>query len=214
VKGSRGRWVVLLTVAMLVVAAAVLRWLYIQRISLFFDEFTTLWAAKTVLERGLPLFPSGNFYTHGLLFTYLESPFLWLFGLEESLLRLPSLFIGAGTAAAGAALSTWLLKTFPFSQNFVLTFTHSHCAPKVSGACDNIFSQAIPAEHQQRIDQYTGELVDAITASAQQAIELAERTPERSPASCSTKDQLPSLRYSAFGPLVRAAKKSRSVSLR
>jgi putative membrane-bound dehydrogenase-like protein len=56
-------------------------------------------------------------------------------------------------------------------QNFVLTFTHSHCAPKVSGACDNIFSQTIPAEHQQRIDQYTGELVDAITASAQQAID-------------------------------------------
>jgi MFS family permease len=34
-----------------------------------------------------------------------------------------TLFIGAGTAAGGAALSTWLLKTFPFSQNFVLTFT-------------------------------------------------------------------------------------------
>jgi MFS family permease len=34
-----------------------------------------------------------------------------------------TMFIGAGTAAAGAALSTWLLKAFPFSQNFVLIFT-------------------------------------------------------------------------------------------
>ena len=33
-----------------------------------------------------------------------------------------TMFIGAGTAAAGAALSTWLLETFPFSQNFVVTF--------------------------------------------------------------------------------------------
>ena len=34
-----------------------------------------------------------------------------------------TMFVGAATAAAGALLSTWLLKTFPFSQNFVLTFT-------------------------------------------------------------------------------------------
>ena len=34
-----------------------------------------------------------------------------------------TMFVGAATAAAGALLSTWLLKTFPFSQNFVLIFT-------------------------------------------------------------------------------------------
>jgi hypothetical protein len=84
----------------LLVAAAALRWLYINRISLFFDEFTSLWAAKTVLQRGLPLFPTGNFYTHGLLFTYLEAPFLWAFGLEETWLRLPSLLIGVATVIA------------------------------------------------------------------------------------------------------------------
>jgi hypothetical protein len=99
-KRNGSRWPIVVVLVMLVVAAAVVRWLYIQRISLFFDEFTSLWAAKTVLQRGLPLFPSGNFYTHGLLFTYLETPFLWAFGLEESLLRLPSLVIGVGTVLA------------------------------------------------------------------------------------------------------------------
>ncbi len=100
-----------LVLLVLIVASAVVRWLYIQRISLFFDEFTTLWAARTVLERGLPLFPSGNFYTHGLLFTYLEAPFLWAFGLQETLLRLPSLFIGVGTVVATFFVGRQLFST-------------------------------------------------------------------------------------------------------
>ena len=56
-------------------------------------------------------------------------------------------------------------------ENVVVTFTHTHCGPKVAGACDNIFSEAIPKEHQEHIDQYTNELIDAITKSAQQAID-------------------------------------------
>ncbi|MEZ6091075.1 MAG: neutral/alkaline non-lysosomal ceramidase N-terminal domain-containing protein [Pirellulaceae bacterium] len=56
-------------------------------------------------------------------------------------------------------------------ENFVLTFTHTHCAPKVNGSSDNIFSEAIPQDHQQHIDQYTEELLDRITAAARQAID-------------------------------------------
>ncbi len=33
-----------------------------------------------------------------------------------------TMFVGAGTGVAGAALSTWLLKAFPFSTNFVYIF--------------------------------------------------------------------------------------------
>ena len=33
-------------------------------------------------------------------------------------------------------------------QNLAVTFSHSHCTPKVNGACDNIFSTAIPADRQ------------------------------------------------------------------
>ncbi len=55
--------------------------------------------------------------------------------------------------------------------NLAVTFSHSHCTPKVNGACDNIFSTAIPADHQQHIDQYTTELTDYITKVAADAIE-------------------------------------------
>ena len=108
---ARHRLLIAATLLALIIAAIALRWLYIQRISFFFDEFTTLWAAKTVLERGLPLFSSGNFYTHGLLFTYLEAPFLWIFGLEETLLRLPSLFIGIATVLAVFAIGRRLFSS-------------------------------------------------------------------------------------------------------
>jgi hypothetical protein len=56
-------------------------------------------------------------------------------------------------------------------ENLALTFTHSHCTPKVNGACDNIFSTSIPPEHQQHIDRYTQELTDRLTEAARQAIE-------------------------------------------
>lgn len=56
-------------------------------------------------------------------------------------------------------------------ENFALTFTHTHCAPKVSGASDNIFSQPIPEAHLEHIDRYTSEIVDRITDAARQAID-------------------------------------------
>src|SRR5690606_26799904 len=55
-------------------------------------------------------------------------------------------------------------------ENVALTFTHSHCTPKVNGACDNIFSTAIPPAHQQHIDRYTQELTDRLTEAARQAV--------------------------------------------
>lgn len=55
-------------------------------------------------------------------------------------------------------------------ENIALTFTHSHCTPKVNGAADNIFSTAIPAAHQKHIDRYTKELTDLITRAAEEAI--------------------------------------------
>ncbi|MCA9178049.1 MAG: neutral/alkaline non-lysosomal ceramidase N-terminal domain-containing protein [Planctomycetales bacterium] len=55
-------------------------------------------------------------------------------------------------------------------ENLVVTFTHSHCTPKVSGSCDNIFSTAIPADHQRHIDRYTKELIEKMTQAAESAI--------------------------------------------
>lgn len=43
-----------------------------------------------------------------------------------------TMFIGAGTAAAGAAFSSWLLRAFSFPHNFVLTFTVAATAIAIS----------------------------------------------------------------------------------
>jgi putative membrane-bound dehydrogenase-like protein len=56
-------------------------------------------------------------------------------------------------------------------ENLVLTFTHTHSAPKVNGSSDTIFSTPIPAEHQEHIDRYTSELPGLIVAAASEAIE-------------------------------------------
>lgn len=59
-------------------------------------------------------------------------------------------------------------------QNLVLTFTHTHSAPKVNGASDTIFSSPLPPEHQEHVDRYTEELPGLIVAAASEAIEARE----------------------------------------
>ncbi len=55
-------------------------------------------------------------------------------------------------------------------ENIALTFSHSHCTPKVSGASDNIFSTAIAPDHQAHIDRYTQALTDALYKVAVSAL--------------------------------------------
>ena len=76
--------------------ALALRWRYVREISLFVDEFVTVWAARGVWLHGLPSFPSGNLYPHGFLFSYLEAPFV-LGGFDETLARIPALILGLAT---------------------------------------------------------------------------------------------------------------------
>src|SRR5690606_26581163 len=68
-------------------------------------------------------------------------------------------------------------KTGLTRERLALTFTHTHTAPKVNGACDTIFSTPIPPEHQAHIDQYTSELTDALVEVVAAAI--ADRKPAR-----------------------------------
>jgi hypothetical protein len=91
------RWLILLGI--LLIAALWLRWQYVRAISLYVDEFTTLWAARQVQTHGLPMMPSGVLYTRGLLASYVEALFLSLFGFSYTVGRLPSLFFGAATIA-------------------------------------------------------------------------------------------------------------------
>jgi hypothetical protein len=52
-----------------------LRLFYLTTAHPFFDEYTTVLAARQILATGLPVLPSGLFYEHGLLSSYLIAPF-------------------------------------------------------------------------------------------------------------------------------------------
>lgn len=85
---------------LILIIAGWLRWRYAETISLYVDEFTTLWAARRVQALGVPWMPSGVLYTRGLLATYIEAAFLALFGFSYFIGRLPSLLFGLATISA------------------------------------------------------------------------------------------------------------------
>ncbi|GIK39155.1 MAG: hypothetical protein BroJett011_29880 [Chloroflexota bacterium] len=63
----------------LTLAGFALRLYYLTTTHPFFDEYTTVLAARQILQLGLPRLPSGLFYEHGLLASYLIAPFTALF---------------------------------------------------------------------------------------------------------------------------------------
>ncbi len=85
-------WIAILLVAV-TAAGFWLRWLYARDVSFFVDEYLTVRAAGRILAQGVPLLPSGNFYSHGLLVSYLVAPLLGLGVTEPWLLRLPVLLL-------------------------------------------------------------------------------------------------------------------------
>ncbi|MCB0180936.1 MAG: glycosyltransferase family 39 protein [Anaerolineae bacterium] len=64
---------------LLILTGFALRVYYLVSTHPFFDEYTTVLAARQVLELGRPILPSGLFYEHGLLSTYLIAPFTALY---------------------------------------------------------------------------------------------------------------------------------------
>ncbi len=100
----------LLGLLALLALAAWLRWRYATEISLYVDEFTTLWAAKRVMASGVPIMPSGVLYTRGLLATYVTALAGFLAGgLTYTAGRLPSLLFGLAAIVAifGAGRREW-----------------------------------------------------------------------------------------------------------
>lgn len=88
---------ILAGLALLLLVGGVLRWRYLSEISLYVDEFTTMWAARRILELGVPIMPSGVLYTRGLLASYLEAAFLGVLGFTYPVARLPNLLFGLAT---------------------------------------------------------------------------------------------------------------------
>src|SRR5262245_61335403 len=68
-----------LLILLLTLAGFALRLHYLTTSHPFFDEYTTVLAARQTLREGWPVLPSGLFYEHGLLATYLIVPFTALF---------------------------------------------------------------------------------------------------------------------------------------
>ncbi len=73
-----------------------LRWRFIQTVNPYPDEFVTMLAMDMIRQKGLPILPSGLFYDHGLLYSYIAAGAALL---GDSLLwgRLTSLIFGIAT---------------------------------------------------------------------------------------------------------------------
>ena len=82
---------------MVVVAGMALRLAYLLRISPWTDEYYTSLAIQITAQKGIPLLPSGLFYTHGLPYSYLGALLGWLFGFRQTVLRVPSLIVSLPT---------------------------------------------------------------------------------------------------------------------
>ncbi len=63
------------------------------------DEFISMLAATMVAQRGLPILPSGLFYDHGLLFSFISGAFVVLLGFSEEVVRWPTLLVSVLTIA-------------------------------------------------------------------------------------------------------------------
>ncbi len=90
-RGPGTRWVSSLAILAILALGGYLRAKYLLSSSPFVDEYITMEAARKILERGAPILESGNLYTHGLLFSYLDAGFMALLSFTPIAARLPSL---------------------------------------------------------------------------------------------------------------------------
>lgn len=92
----------------------------------------------------------------------------------------PAVLVTVDNCAVPAAIRDEVLrrlgtKTKVRSERFAIAFSHTHCAPMLSGVLPNIFSMDIPAEHLPAIERYTREFTDKLEQVALAA--LADRKP-------------------------------------
>ncbi|MGD9049980.1 MAG: glycosyltransferase family 39 protein, partial [Anaerolineae bacterium] len=97
-------WAEALILLTILAAAGWLRWTHVQEVSLHVDEYITLRAAQQILDRGLPLLPTGSFYSHGLLLTYAEAGIMALVGFDPVAARLLVLLV----SLLGVLLTWWV----------------------------------------------------------------------------------------------------------
>lgn len=75
---NASRWLLRFSLLAILLAAFTLRLQYAIHSHPFYDEYTTVLAGQAILQQGWPVLPSGLFYEHGLVATYLAAPFVAL----------------------------------------------------------------------------------------------------------------------------------------
>lgn len=59
-------------------------------------------------------------------------------------------------------------------ERFAIAFSHTHCAPMLEGALENLFGMDIPAEHLERIQRYTEDVARWMTDAVVKAVRSRE----------------------------------------
>lgn len=83
-------------VAILIISLLIIKWYFFNlgTVQLWNDEYSHVFAAKSLITSGKPLLLSGKPYTRALIYTYMVAASYKLFGVSELTSRLPSIIIG------------------------------------------------------------------------------------------------------------------------
>jgi 4-amino-4-deoxy-L-arabinose transferase-like glycosyltransferase len=100
--------IILIGLAGLMILGYLLRSLYLQRMILHVDEFLSLLSMKMILEKGLPILPTGIFHGKGIVYAYLGAGVATIFQFKIEIIRYLSLVFGVLTIPV-AYLATYAL---------------------------------------------------------------------------------------------------------
>ncbi len=104
-------WFKYLLILSLLAVAFFLRFEHLLARVFHIDEYISMLAAQMTALKGAPVFPSGLFYSQGLLVSYLTAPFFRLMGFSEEAARWPAVLIGVVTVACYYLVGSRLFKS-------------------------------------------------------------------------------------------------------
>jgi hypothetical protein len=103
-RAERSSWAIAILLLVITALGFAFRLAYALDVPFFVDEYLQVRAAERIVAQGVPLLPSGNFYSHGLFLSYLVAGLIGLGARADWLLRLPVLLL----STACIPLTYWL----------------------------------------------------------------------------------------------------------